>query len=240
MREFLKNHPFWRNTLCSAAVHAAVVCALLIWSVASCVMRRKPREITTFVDLQMELPPMVAAVNPTPPPPPPPEPAPIPMPEPEKPKPAQPKPAPKPEKPKVEVSRKIVRRNAPTNAPPRINQDQIRQMLAKALPDSGRAGAPASEDLAFGWYLALVRNALYEAWNQPSALAGRQGLTTQVALRVRRDGTVAGRTMTRSAGNPLMDQSVMQAVESVASLPALPPGFGGDYKDITVDFELAE
>jgi hypothetical protein len=32
----------------------------------------------------------------------------------------------------------------------------------------------------------------------------------------------------------------MTAVESVAQLEALPPGFGGDYKDITIDFRLTE
>ncbi len=243
MREFLKHNLFWRNTLRSAAVHGAIVLALLIWSVASCVKRRQPREITTFVDLQVE-PAAALPAQPEPESEPEPEPAPaaIPEPEPVKPKPA-PKPAPKPEpkpKPKPEskvaVSRKLVRRDPAARQAPKLTPEQIRNLLAAGV----KPAAAASGDPGFGWYLALVRNAMYDAWNQPSTLAGRRGLTTQITLRVQRSGIISERQLTRPSGNALMDQSAMQAAESVIRLPELPPGFGGDYKDITVDFELTE
>lgn len=247
MREFLQHNLFWRNTLRSAAVHGVIVLALLIGSVASCVKRRQPREITTFVDLQVE---PAAASQPAQPAPPEPEPEPepasapaaIPEPEPAKPKPApkpKPKPAPKPKpKPesKVAVSRKLVRRDQPAQPAPKLTPDQIRNLLADGIKRTAAAGG----DAEFGWYLVLVRNAMYDAWNQPSTLAGRRGLTAQITLRVQRNGIISGRKLTRPSGNALMDQSAMQAAESVARLPELPAGFGGDYKDITVDFELTE
>ncbi len=237
MRDFLKHNLFWRNTLRSAAAHVIIVLTLLIWSVVSCVQRREPREITTFVDLQVEpaaAPQPVQHALPEPEPEPAAVPAAIPEPEPVKPKP-KPTPKPKPES-KVAVSRKLVRRNPPAQQMPRLTPDQIRRLLADGVKPTAAGGG----DAGFGWYLALVRNAMYEAWNQPSTLVGRRELTAQVTLRVQRNGFISGRQLSRASGNALMDQSVMQAAESVARLPELPPGFGGDYRDITVDFELTE
>jgi TonB family protein len=90
------------------------------------------------------------------------------------------------------------------------------------------------------WYYSMVKAAMYEAWQQPSALAGTKGLLTRALIRVQRDGKIIQRSLDLSSGNALMDSSVMTAVESVAQLEALPPGFGGDYKDITIDFRLTE
>jgi len=46
--------------------------------------------------------------------------------------------------------------------------------------------------------------------------------------------------MVEASGNNLMDASVMTAAESVKDSPKLPTGFGGAYKDITIDFEFNE
>ena len=244
MRDFLQKNPFWRNTLFSAIAHIAVILGLIIWSVTSCIMRRKSREITTFVDLQLEMPAVPAPASaPEPVSPPSPEPAPprpAPIPEPTPPKPEKPKtPAPKPEKPKVEVSKKVVQRTAkPTVA--KVDETKLRQMLSDALPTTSRATVSGSAEIAFAGYLTQVHNAMYEVWQQPSALAGRRGLLTQMQIRVRRDGVITRRNMLKPSGNTLMDNSVTRAVESVNSLPPLPHGFGSDYKDITIDFELTE
>ncbi len=96
-----------------------------------------------------------------------------------------------------------------------------------------------SDEFPFAWYYALVRQTMYEAWDQPSDLAGKAGLMTEVTVRVLRDGTVTQRSMTRPSGNSIMDDSVMKAVKRVTSLRALPPQFSGAYKDILIEFELA-
>ncbi|MEM7394494.1 MAG: cell envelope integrity protein TolA, partial [Verrucomicrobiota bacterium] len=45
-------------------------------------------------------------------------------------------------------------------------------------------------------------------------------------------------TNIRSSGNSVVDQSVLQAVQSVTQLEALPSDYRKAFKDITVDFEL--
>lgn len=245
MHKFLKDQPFLRNTIISAGAHLTLILILLIFSISSCIMRRKPREITTYVDLQMELapqPPSPAPPEPAPPAPTPPAPTPSPAPAPVPEPPPKPKPEPKPKpppKPKIEVSRKVVQRPAPAAPQPQPSADEVRRKLESALPPARRTGTP-TDDASFAWYLALVRTAMYDAWQQPSALAGRRGLTTQMLIRVRRDGTITSRRMIGSSGNALMDNSVIQAVESIKTLPPLPAGFGSDYRDITVDFELED
>jgi TonB family protein len=102
------------------------------------------------------------------------------------------------------------------------------------------SGSGSGEATPYGWYLAKVRAVMYDAWQQPSALAGKRGLVTRVLVRVRQDGQIVQKKMVDKSGNDLMDTSVMTAVESVKNLPELPFGFGGAYKDITIDFELED
>jgi len=192
----------------------------------------------------------------------PPEPADIPEPIPE---PSKPAPAETAKKPKIEVSTNLVRRAAPAGVPAvpgakrpvkKLSADQIRKMLGTAVASVGPpagvpgpagmpvavygAGSGSGEATPYGWYLAQVRAVMYDAWAQPSALAGKRGLVTRVLVRVRQDGQIVQKKMVDSSGNGLMDTSVMTAVESVNALPELPFGFGGAYKDITIDFELED
>lgn len=241
MQDFLKKNPLWRNTIWSAGIHCALLIILIIGSVASCMIRRKPMEITTFVDLQMDAPPPPKPAPAPEPPVPAPTPEPVPMPI-SPPEPAKPKPKPKPEpkpKPPIKVNRKLVRRET-TNHPPRLNKEQIQQMLGQTLPDLTRSARGETSDDSFAWYLAGVREIMFEAWHQPSTLTGQKGLTTRILLRVRRNGTIASHSMISPSGNSLMDNSVLQAVKLTPKLPELPGGFGGDFKEITIDFELTQ
>ncbi len=80
---------------------------------------------------------------------------------------------------------------------------------------------------------------MHEAWVQPSELSGRAGLVTVVAVRVQKDGTVSHHELASPSGDRVMDDSVMKAVRSVRHLKPLPPRFGGAYKEIAIEFELA-
>ncbi|MFA5343516.1 MAG: TonB family protein [Kiritimatiellia bacterium] len=167
-------------------------------------------------------------------------------------------------KPKIEVSTNLVRRAVPAGVPAapgdkrqakKLSASQISKMLGNAVAGVGNSaggshagmpgavygsGAGSGEATPYGWYLAQVRAIMYDAWAQPSALAGKRGLVTRVLVRVRQDGRIVQKKMADPSGNSLMDTSVMTAVESVKSLPELPFGFGGAYKDITIDFELED
>ena len=259
---------YLRNMMISVAVHVACVYVLIAFSLCSCHSRRPPKDLAFFVDFQPG-PPPPPGYRPPPESAPVSEPLDVPEPIPEPPRTESPTPKTTPtenaKKTKIEISTNLVRRAAPAGVPAvpgakrpvkQLSAAQIRRMLGTAMASVGPpAGVPASagvpgavygtgsgsgEATPYGWYLAQVRAVMYDAWAQPSALAGKRGLVTSVLVRVRQDGQIVQKKMVATSGNGLMDTSVMTAVESVKNLPELPFGFGGAYKDITIDFELED
>ncbi|MCX6909746.1 MAG: energy transducer TonB [Verrucomicrobia bacterium] len=97
----------------------------------------------------------------------------------------------------------------------------------------GTGGGLPSE---FGWYYRMIKDAMDRAWTQPSQLQGH--LTCVVFIRIQRDGTLSGVWFDQRSGNPVMDESVLSAVNSVRRIQPLPPGLGNAYVDIPVAFEL--
>ncbi len=123
----------------------------------------------------------------------------------------------------------------PMPARPVLTPDQIREQLARGFPE--RDPKPR-DDFPFGWYFALVKQTLYEAWTQPSGLTASSGLSVQVRIRVERDGTISRREIIRPSGNAAMDESVRRAIDAVRRLRPLPDAYRGAYRDITIEFEL--
>ena len=97
----------------------------------------------------------------------------------------------------------------------------------------GTGGGLPSE---FGWYYSLIKDAMDRAWTQPSQLQGH--LTCVVFIRIQRDGSITYVWFDQKSGNPVMDDSVLSAVNSVGRIRPLPPGLGNAYVDIPVAFEL--
>ncbi len=232
-------NPLARKAMLSAGLHALIIVGLLLGSLASCGVRVR-RDLSPF-DLQTIGRPGRAGGG---------EPAP-----------AAPAPAPVI---KTEDGLEVVKKIPPApprpikTSPPRAKQpppapikkytqSDLRKILGSVVKDVGGGSAAAGGASGAGsgggpydplnWYYAMVRDAMYEAWQQPSALAGQQGLVATATIRVQRDGLIVKREVIRSSGNQLMDNSVLAAMESVKQLQALPPGFGGDYHDITIYFE---
>jgi len=235
-----RNDPFTRNLGYSVAAHAALIVVLLVVSLArGCAWRTKPKEIALFMDLA-ELPPQPVVAEPQPKPP-------EPKPEPPQPEdirePVKPKPKPPPPKTNQVAKTETPKPKPPAPSkppPPKLTQAQIAKLLAQGMPLSapGAASGAAGDPSQFGWYYAMVKQAMYEAWSQPGGLSVAPGQTTVVEIRVERSGAVTRRRLVKSSGNRALDDSVMQAVESVRSLKPLPQGLGGMYKDITIEFEL--
>jgi TonB family protein len=215
----------------TAVVHVAVVVIIiLIPLVLDFIRRRKPHEIVTYVDLQTAIPEPVEAVPVEkvvePPEPPPPEDIPEP-----------PKETPKPKKKKIEISKKRVRRTAPEPEKPQLTPEEVKKLLASGIKTTDK---PVRVDTELpAWYYALVRQTLYEAWDQPSGVSASAGLVATVTIRVERNGRITRRKLSGATGVAVMDDSVMKAVNSVSKLRALPPSFPRDYKDITIYFELS-
>ncbi|MCS6771480.1 MAG: TonB C-terminal domain-containing protein [Kiritimatiellae bacterium] len=231
---------FRRAFLISTAGHLLF---LLIVVVAPFIVRwvtRPPkREIVTFVELVPPPPPAPPVTRPEPPKPQPPspkkeEPKPSPIPE-------KPPEKPRPEKPKIQVSTNRIVRPAEPRPPrpqqPALTPEQIRKLL-EANIRFNPASPPAATIDDLSLYYAIVRDAMYAAWIQPSAVA--RGLRAEASIRVLRNGAVTQRRLTRPSGNRLMDDSVMQALNSVSMLRPLPPEIREPHLDITIEFVVGE
>lgn len=233
----------------SLAAHAVVILLLVVGPTLNrCAKPKKPEEII-FVELVAPGPPAPAAPAPAPAP----EPEP-PKPEPPKPEPPKPEPepepikepVPKPVKPEVKKPKEIkvntnrvVRKDLPKPAEPakpRINENQVRDLLSSALPTSSSASSAAATGTpsALGSYYGRIYPILYAAWNRPPGISG---LTTTVSIRIAKNGAIMQRNLVSGSGNPGMDESVMQALRAVSSLPPLPDSVREPYIDVRIAFE---
>jgi len=98
----------------------------------------------------------------------------------------------------------------------------------------GRLGDPNGVANA-PWYDIYIGNQLKKNWVRP---ASGPSIEAWVAVRIYADGTVHYVRLTKTSGNPEMDQSVINAVQSVQKLGTLPPkGLPNPY-DRVVKFEL--
>lgn len=142
----------------------------------------------------------------------------------------------------IKISKKTVQRIY-TTVLAKLSESEIKKAFASSLAlnasvknstGTGRASHP------FGWYYSLVRAVMHDAWQQPSTLSAKIGLSTEVLVRIKRDGQVVQRKIIHPSGNALMDSSVMDAIGSVARLPEPPFGMGGSHADITINFVLTD
>ena len=152
-------------------------------------------------------PPDEVAELPLPPPPPPPEPKPVTTPR-------RPPPPPRPATPTV------------AEAPPAPVQP--------AAPPPAPAAAPVAASLPPN-YISLLMRTLERHRRYPDEARWRR--TQGVALlrfRMRRDGTVVGYRIERSAGDPALDQAVQTMIQEASPLPAPPADVAGDPVELTV------
>ena len=218
---------FRKSLKVSTIIHAAIILGVIIAPLVTTWILRRQREKLIVIDLTLALPDIPAAMaeaataEPAPPPEPPRD-----IPEEIKPK------------PKVQKSTKRVTRTEPKPDQPKLTAEEIRKLLAAGAKIGDRTSIATSE-FPEAWYYALVKQVMYDAWNQPGGAAVPAGLKTLVTIRVERDGSIIRRTLAQSSGNSLMDDSVMKAVQSVSKLRALPPQWTGSYKDIDIIFDLS-
>jgi TonB family protein len=233
------NDRFKRALTVSTAVHAGVILLVVVTPfVSQFVRRHRPKPSVTFIDMVASLPALPAVPADTP--------APTPVPaEPDKPQPAAPVvKSTAGVKSGIKVStNKIVRQSGPkpSAASPiksNLTPEQIKKMLDSGVKFTGVAGGSGGQFSDLGLYYAIVQQAMYSAWQQPSSVA--KGLTAEVALQVARNGAVVQHRLSRSSGNSMMDASVMRAVESVPRLKPLPPEIGGPQLDVTVEFVVGD
>ena len=238
----MKKREFQRQSLkISLALHGAVLLLLVIlpWLFRAC-ERKRPPEKLMFVEFTVSVPAPPAPETPEPPKPAPPEPKDE-IREVEKKPESKPKP-PEPPKPlpkDIRQTNRVVRRDAPPPKDKPLSEAEIARLLKMGARISDTTSIPDDSQLALGAYYNHVHERMYAVWQQPTALKNLPGLSADVRITVAPDGRITGRSMTRRSGNDLMDDSVMQAVNSVKALRQLPAGHRRPV-DILVTFEISD
>lgn len=157
-----------------------------------------------------------------------------------------------PAKPKVEVSKKLVKRSdvqKPSSTPrksssadPRYSADAVRKRFAAATsavkvgsyagsgsgPGKGTGGGSQ-----FGDYYSMLSSILYDAWEIPGQVS--PNAHTVVVVHVSSDGTLSFVKILTRSGNVTMDQSTVEAVNSVRKVPPPPAALGAG--ELTITFK---
>lgn len=227
----------------SLALHGTVLALMLGGSLIQKLWNRhRQPDRLVFVDFTVSVPPPPAPETPAPPKPEPPKP---PEPEPEDiAMPAKKPPEAKPPAPKKDIrqTNRITKTQTFAKAPPPkdipLSPEQIAALLKKGARIGETTSIPDDDQIALGAYYNHVHERMYAVWQQPAQLKNLPGLSAAASITVAPNGAVSGRRLTRGSGNELMDDSVMQAVNSVGTLRALPAGYRNPV-DIEIVFEIA-
>ena len=222
----------------SLVLHGIALLLLLVlpWMFRAC-DRKRPNEKLMFVEFTVSVPPPSApdALAPEPPKPEPKDDIPIPDPKIEK--------KPEPTKPKdIRQTNRIVRKDFPQGPAPKdkpLSEAEIARLLKMGARIGERTSVPDESQLSLGAYYNHVHERMYAVWQQPAQLKSLPGLSAEVRITVAPDGRITDRAKIRGSGNDLMDDSVMQAVNSVKALRALPAGHRKPV-DIHVVFEIGD
>jgi TonB family protein len=166
-------------------------------------------------------------------------------------------PAEKPKKVAVKVNKNVVTRqnastasssssaSSPATHTASPDAGSVANRLGTALRNSGVATATATgPDGAangtrsdFSDYYTLIRNQMYEKWDQPIQFAGKK-LRTQIQIIVEKSGLLSTVSLLTTSGNSVFDESALTAARSVKQIrEPLPDGMNGT---ITIDFKLTE
>ena len=253
---------FYRRTsIISTIVHAVLILVLVMSAlVQGCQYRKKKVELLEFSiavetgeeaaepapDKPDETEPPPKPRDPDPPPPLP-EPDRIPEPKPPKPpdkkppdkKPEEKKPDKKPdkkpeEKKPFQKGKRVVR--GPKSPPVRqtLSDEEIRKWLDKRVPIGTKTVLPDSEQaLNFN----IVRNALYDAWDQPvRSEAGTR--PAEAEFSIDSSGRISAVRIIKSSGSPVFDASVLDAIRRAGRISGLSARFLREYPRLSVEFKL--
>ena len=248
---------YFKSGILSVILHVVIIGGLLFYTaIRGCLFKKQKIELVEFtiaVDPVEEEPPP-APKEPEPPKPEPkpaPKPDDIPLPKKEqpkpKPKPEPPKPKPKPEpkkpeKPKIEKGKRINKPVVKSTVKPKEKQtltdEEIKKWLGKRVKIGETTSLPQN-DLSLNF--SLIKNALYDAWNQPSREAA--GIRpAEIAFSVGPGGRIQNPRLQTSSGSAAFDQSALDAVRRVGSIPDLTAEFINHFKgqDLTIEFKLSD
>ena len=239
---------YFKSGILSVILHVVIIGGLLFYTaIRGCLFKKQKIELVEFtiaVDPVEEEPPP-APKEPEPPKPEPkpaPKPDDIPLPKKEPPKP-KPKPEPKKqEKPKIEKGKRINKPVVKSPVKPKEKQtltdEEIKKWLGKRVKIGETTSLPQN-DLSLNF--SYIKNALYDAWNQPSREAAGTR-PAEIAFSIGPGGRIQNPRLQTSSGSTAFDQSALEAVRRVGSIPDLTADFINQFKgqDLTIEFKLSD
>lgn len=131
---------------------------------------------------------------------------------------------------------------------PRIPLSGIGQGFSKGTEKGapGQIGGTSSEFFIMGDpnapydfanYGAILANQLRRAWRPPTVMRPQnQEYVTVVSFIVSKDGVISNVKMEQQSGWPVMDDSVLKALEDVQTVEPLPFNYTADYIQVTAPF----
>jgi TonB family protein len=109
---------------------------------------------------------------------------------------------------------------------------------SKGSGGSGGKGSGAGGASEFGWYGNMLHDRFYSEWVQPTSVVHSAKLSVLLRIRISKDGRISDYSISKSSGNPVVDDSVTAAAARVKQVDPLPSGLGDDYYDVNINFEL--
>jgi TonB family protein len=136
-------------------------------------------------------------------------------------------------KPEIKISKKKVVRGEkkPEVQPKKITEEQLRKELASVINTTSYTISDDQKNMV------RIRNALYQAWQQPSKEAvGDDHVTLEISFDA--NGNIISRKLIRSSDNKILDESVLYGASKVNSIPGLTKEFLKRNKKVTILFRV--
>ncbi len=106
---------------------------------------------------------------------------------------------------------------------------------------TGGAGGNGADSVTIDGYHTLIHDRFYSQWEQPTSIPTehRHDFSTTLKITIQRDGTISNFSLVHPSGNPVMDQSVLEAAGKVMKIAPIPEGMGtATGYTININFEL--
>ena len=106
---------------------------------------------------------------------------------------------------------------------------------------AGGAGGNGADASTVDAYQTLIHDRFFSQWEQPTSIPTehKHDFSTVLRITIQRDGTISDFGLAKPSGNPVMDQSVLEAARKVIKIAPVPEGMGGaSGYTININFEL--
>lgn len=120
-------------------------------------------------------------------------------------------------------------------------QTQMSASVSSGPGSGGGSGSSFGKEFPFAWYLDLIQNKITMNWKEPPKPLIKEGnLSAIVSFIIYKDGHVDKIRMTERSTLEVLNQSVIEAVQTSVPLPPLPENFQDSELTINIKFELTE